>query len=325
MLKKFFIIFITIMCFMSTEVSYADESSFGFSSKLLPIEQKVDDSVSDYKLKVSPNEEITLPVKIKNETDNPMNILAEVKNSHTNSDGSLNYTSDENNLNSHISLKNIVKYKEMLKLEANEEKIINIKFKVPNEKFNGIILGGLNLKKIDLDNKMMIKNSFSYSYPILLVEDENATPAKLEFGDIHPELLSGKNTIKITLNNINNNLLNEASYSVAIKKKGTKKIIFKDRIKNVEFAPNAAFEHFVFMDKENYVSGDYTACVTVKSPYGDWNWNKDFYISKKKASELNRKSVNVGNRYKIPIPMWIVVILMFMCILVLLIKNKRLK
>lgn len=315
-LSRGLVIVIAILgSFLFSEQTSATTNQLVFTPKVNQTAGKIDDSQTDIKLKVTPGKTSYLSVDITNESDEKQTLSAGIFNAKTNTQGVINYTSQAFNLKNDMSLSKLVDYSEKIILKAKEKKEIRIAFAVPKQPFSGIIMGGLMIQQEPKESNDMIKNAFSFSIPIILIESETKLDAGLSFNEVKPELTGGKNAVKITLDNPVNNVLSEATYAVEITKKDSDKMIYEGKLDQVNFAPNMSFDYFILMGKDKYKAGEYTAHIKVTSPYGDWKWDEDFNIESQIAKKLNKESISV-EKMDITMKILIAVIILLVIIII---------
>lgn len=326
-LKLLVLVTVALSSFGLSKSVVASENRLNFTPTIKQTEQKMDDSQTDFKLKASAGDSVTVEVSVKNESDKPITLKASIKDAATNNQGLVNYTADQPVINKELSLAKLADYHEDIKLDGQEIKDIKVAIRLPKKAFSGILLGGLLIEQTpDKEAKGMIKNSFSYSIPIVVVESEDNIEADLAFNNVSPELSGGRNSLKISLDNPINNLLPEAHYSVAITEKGKEDTLYQDELKEMSFAPNNTFHHYVEMGKDAYKAGRYTAHIKVKSPYGKWQWDEDFEIKGEVAKKLNKESVSVKRMsLTMKIMIGVILLLLLLLLLVLYIMRKKLK
>ncbi|MDF0480213.1 DUF916 and DUF3324 domain-containing protein [Vagococcus sp. PNs007] len=330
-MKKIKTILVTVMsvafCTMSIESTQANENKLQFTPKLIQSKEKMDDSETDFKLKVKPNTDVSFSVDVTNESKEPIKMEAAIKDAATNNQGSINYASDKKVINDKVSLEKIADYHEEFELKSHEKKTLKVSFKTPKEPFDGIILGGLYIEqKPDEKSKEMIRNAFSYTVPVILVESEKNIDANLTFKSVTPELTGGRNALKVSLNNPVYNILPDAFYEVNVTKKGEDKSLYKDELKGMSFAPNSTFDHYILMGQDNYQAGDYTAHIKVSSDYGEWEWNEDFSIKSQTAKDLNEKSVSVKRMSTLmKVMIGLIILLILIIIIVITMMRRKLK
>lgn len=309
---------------MGVEETQANENKLQFTPKLIQSKEKMDDSETDFKLKVKPDTTVSFSVDVTNESKDPIKMQASIKDAATNNQGSINYASDKKVINDKLSLKKIADFNEEFELKSHEKKTLKVSFKTPKEPFDGIILGGLYLEqKPDEKSEEMIRNSFSYTVPVILVESEKNIDANLTFKNVAPELTGGRNALKVSLNNPVHNILPDAFYEVSVTKKGEDKALYKDELKGISFAPNSVFDHYVLMGQDNYEAGDYTAHIRVNSDYGEWKWDEDFTIKSQVAKDLNKESVSVKRMSTLMKFMIGIILLLILIIIVVVIMMRR--
>lgn len=274
--------------------THATENQLSFTTTVQQTKAKLDDATTDIKLKGHADSTVDLWVTVKNESQSNLHLEAKIKDAGTNNQGVIQYSSDQSVLNQALSLKKIANYEEVFTLAPGAVRDIKVTIQLPKKPFKGILLGGLQIKqKSEEDLDTMIKNSFSYSIPLVIVESEELLEAKLSFANVNPELTGGRNALKVSINNPISVLLSDATFKISVRKKNSDKVMYQERIEEVAFAPNSQFSHFLLMDNDTYEPGDYIADISVNSPYGEWKWHENFNIAKKVADKLNKESVSI--------------------------------
>lgn len=326
-LTKLVLVMVALSSFCLGKAVLASENKLNFTPTIKQTPQKMDDSQTDFKLKGEAGESVEVAVEVKNESNRTISLKTKMKDAATNNQGVVNYTSDQSVLNKELSLAKLANYSESFELKGKEKKEIKFSIPLPEKNFSGIVLGGLLIEQEpDKEAKGMIKNVFSYSIPVVVVESEENIEADLAFNSVKPELTGGRNALKISLDNPINNLLPEAKFQVSVTKKDGKETLYRDEIKEVNFAPNNTFHHYVDMGKDAYKAGEYTAHIKVNSPYGDWKWNEDFEIKGDVAKKLNKESISVQRMSRtMKIMIGIVILLLLLVLIIFYIMRKKLK
>lgn len=325
--KKVVLLAIALTSFGLGQSVLASENKLNFTPTIKQTEQKMDESQTDFKLKGEAGQSVEIAVDVKNESDHPISLKTKLKDAATNNQGVVNYTADQKVLTKEWSLAKMANYSEQFELKGKEKKEIKFSIPLPEKEFPGILLGGLLIEQEpDKEAKGMIKNAFSYSIPVVVVESETNIDADLTFNKVMPELIGGRNALKVSLDNPINNLLPEANYSVRVTKKGDKKVLYQDNIKNMSFAPNNTFHHYIEMGKDRYEAGTYTAHIKVNSPYGDWKWDELFEIKSDVAKTLNKESISVEHMsLTMKLMIGFILLLLLLLLIILIIMRKKLK
>ena len=324
-MKRYYLAIITMVVFFAGNMMsvLADENRMNFTPTVESSKGKMDESTSDIKLKGEPGETVVARVRIRNEANEPIKVVAQVHDAMTNGQGIMTYTGTREVLDPNFAASQWAKFKESYSLDPQEEKVVEVPITLPKEPFSGVVLGGLLLEQEAKDTDDMIKNVFSYSIPLLIIQDETNLEARLEKGGVKPELTNGRNALEISVKNPIRHVLPEADYKVSVTRRDEKKVLYEGHLEDVTFAPNNTFIYDLEMGKDAYQAGDYTAHIKIHSPYGDWEWDEPFTITKERGKELNRDSISVEKpNYLIPI-LIIIIILLVLLVIVLLWRRRH--
>jgi len=324
-------------------------SSMGFSvSPVLPENQR-NNGNTFFDLLVSPGQEQDISIIINNSTDEDFVVLVETVTASTNRNGDINYTPmgqmmDESLRN---SLEDIATVPEShYNVPANSNLQVPINLAIPNEPFDGIILGSIRVLREATEEERAaagsIVNQMAFVNVVRLVQDEGAEdiPADFELGDITAELINFRAGIVANIRNTQPKLVRGARSTAKIFPKGSDEAIFERVLVDLDFAPNSIFP-FSLIDEAGFgvEAGDYTAIISITYQDETWNFDRDFTIEPLAAAEANEGALNQGTQQRpmVPsdestygIPQWAIIgmtigVLILIGIIVLIIKSFRKK
>src|SRR5699024_5675800 len=108
------------------------------------------------------------------------------------------------------------------------------KVKMPTEKFNGVIAGGLNFKEkvtektevSEEDQGMSIQNEYSYVLALLLRQNQEVVRPELKLTAVSAAQVNHRNVINATLQNPQATYLNSLYVTAKVTKKGSDEVLY---------------------------------------------------------------------------------------------------
>ncbi len=325
-------IFLSIICiFLPIIRVFAVEYSV---NPIFPENQKEDIS-GYYSLMVKPGEKQTLEVDISNLEDEPLTVELAIINGMTTSFGTIEYSNVDNPLLP-IPLSSIASVESEVTIAPNEQKRINIDLTLPDQEFNGIILGALEIQeKIDestMDDEGVagVLNRGRYIIAINLKENEEKVDLDIDLVDAKAGSLEGKNAILLNIENPKPQIIDRFYVDARITKKGSKEVLYKQTRKDMQMAPNSSFDYPIFLGTQPLKAGNYVAYIAASAQGGyEWDLEKEFTITKEQADEFNRLSVLDLDEDKSIMPSIIIAVIIILVIIgisfIVIKKNKQSK
>jgi len=351
MLKQYKYVFLTAFIVLSlTFVMHITKAtSLGFAvSPVLPDNQRNNGSTF-LDLLVTPGQEQDISIIISNSTNEDISVLVETVTASTNRNGDINYTPMGAIMD--VTLKNaledIAKVPEShYNIPANANLEVPIRFTIPKEPFDGIVLGSIRVLREPTEEERAaagsIVNQMAFVNAVRLVQDENAEdiPADFELGHITAELINFRAGIVANIRNTQPKLVRGARSTAKIFPQGSDEAIFERVMDDLDFAPNSIFP-FSLIDEAGYgiEAGDYSAIISVTYQNETWNFEQDFSIEPWAAATVNEGALNQETQQRpmvsieestYDIPQWAIIgmvigVLILIGIIVLIIKAFRKK
>ncbi len=112
-------------------------------------ENQVDKNQTYFDLKMEPGQKQTLQVQMKNDTDKEVVVETHANAAITNSNGITDYSVIDPQLDSTLKIpfSKIAKVQKETKIPAKSTVTLDVNIEMPNESFDGVILGGLYFKE----------------------------------------------------------------------------------------------------------------------------------------------------------------------------------
>lgn len=236
-----------------------------------------------FELKVKPGDKQTLVTKVTNETNKKIIVQVKLSNATTSSAGIINYgpNKEEQVGKNIISITDIVDSPTQIKLKPKETKKIEFKLKVPKKEFDGIILGGIQLKELEEEKKdkskegASLKNEYSYIYSLSLRENDKK---------IKPEFTSSgamyEQGAYVILNNEKPIIASKVNVETILMKKDSDAVLQDFKVVDYRFAPNSVLT-LPLEGTEELPLGDYQTKTTVSMDDQKWEFSGKFKVTKK--------------------------------------------
>lgn len=270
--------------------------------EVIPVrsKQQANQAVTYYDFKLMPGQQTAITVNIKSTSDKPITIATTVSKATTNINGVVEYKSFKQNKSSQLPFdigQIVTTEQHQIKLQPGEVKPVTYQIKLPDQAFDGEVVGGLNfLKKADqtitsAGHGMGVKNEYAYTIALVLHGQHPITQNQLRLDQITTSQINNRNVISLPLNNSTAAFLNKVATQVTIYRKGQTQARYTQGNTNGQIAPNSIYALPVRIGDTKFKAGSYTAKVKVTSKEQHWQFTQDFTITGKQARHYNQKAV----------------------------------
>ncbi|AUJ87416.1 DUF916 and DUF3324 domain-containing protein [Enterococcus sp. CR-Ec1] len=296
MMKRFKQLFFLSFFFllMIPKVYASEDGNFSVS----PLNPETGEPQSSYyDLKVEPGDEIALEVTIMNSSSKEMKIKVEANNATTNSNGITSYLkSEERDSSLKVSFEDMVTIEnDEITVVANSNSKAVIVVTVPDESFQGEILGGLRFSEIKekqgSDNERVITNNITYTVGVLLRESENQVDPEMVMHDVITEQRNYRNYISVNMQNRAPRMIQSLKIKAQVFDKKTNELRYEASNDSMRMAPNSNFYFGISLEDKKFVPGEYMMAVEGEADGSNFSFNKTFTISSGDVREYNRNSV----------------------------------
>lgn len=284
--KKRFSIVLTLLISLFIQVSvYANDAGFGVTP-ILPSNQI--DSSSYFNLRVKPGQEQTLELKVTNTSNEPLQIELLLSYATTSPNGLILYTETEEGkkdpslqhpLTSIVSIQD-----KIVTVQPNSEMIVPLLLTMPAEPFDGVILGGIQARKLNPEASsaqgVAIANEFAYVVGIAISETNVTISPQLLLTHLKPIFYDNSVAIQAALQNPKPIIMKRMHVKADFYTQGSSQILFTYENSDVDMAPNSNMDYLIKWEPEKMKSGDYTVVLTISKDEDSWQWSKDFTITK---------------------------------------------
>lgn len=294
LIKKMMLVLILAFTGLSFgQLAFADSNDFS----VIPVlpENQNPDIPSYFDLTVTPNQQQTLQVKIKNNSDESVKYKLYVNTATTNQNGIIDYSiSDfEKDESMKLSLKDCITLKEpLVEVPANSVKEVSLELNIPEAPFQGIALGGITVEPIAEEGNEGVNNLFTRTLAIQIAESNKEIVPELYGGDVLISQENLRNNIKFELRNSTPTIVSKVKAEISITKQGDKQPILEQTKEHLSFAPNSKFSLMTEWNGQ-FESGKYVYNINLKDDAGNqWEFDKEFEIKSEEAEKLNATSVD---------------------------------
>lgn len=303
--------------------SYADSTESAYSVSANIPEFQINKSLSYFDLLLSPKQQESISIHLKNNSQEEAKYFIDVNNAATNSNGVIDYgqTDLKKDSSAKYVLNQLVTPKNQeVTLKADEEKDVSFHVTMPDKSFAGVILGGIHISKKDSESQKVegtaIRNKYAYVIGIKLQNDTKKDAPDLKLRSVKPGLQNSYTTIFANIQNPKSTIISKIAIDAKITKKSSDKILYETKKDQLSIAPNTNFDFPISLDKQEMAAGDYTVTIDVKEGNTNkaWHLTKDFTIKAEKAKKINQAAVT--DKQGIP---YLPIIISIGCLLVLII------
>lgn len=306
----FAIIFILFSMTIST-ISQASEIDFSVKA-ILPENQRSKE-ISYFDLRVVPGKTQTISVELINETEAEIVVYASANSAITNDNGIVDYSYKDakKDASAGFTFSEIAKMPKEIILPKKSNKIIDCVIEMPQDAFDGYVLGGLYFEqKEDKEAKsqgaLAVGNRFSYVVGVLLSTDKEVQP-ELALNRVKTTQINGNNAVIMNIQNKKPAMIKTLQLDAKLYYEDEAKPRYENHQESLTMAPNTNFNYKIDLKDQPFVAGEYTVKIKANDGYKDWTWEKTFKIKEKEAKKFNATAINLPPEQKNQFP-WTLII-----------------
>lgn len=307
---------------------YAEDNQATYFVKPVIAENQRKDVTDYFDIQLMPKKQQELNLQIFNNTDEAITFSTMMENAITNDHGVIEYQHKEKEYDESLKYKltDLAKVEKTIVVEGNSVGNVEMTITMPDEEFDGIILGGIRVSEETEDSQKQsgISNIFSYVIPIKLWQNDIAIPNKLNFNGITIGQKNVQNAIKAKLQNPQPSILRDLSLEAKIYKKKDDSI-YSETQEVMKLAPNSSFNYSISLGDKKITAGEYRLELTATAENFNETWKEDFEITGSVAKALNDEIVFKKKINKETYILVIAFVLSILTIGYLLYRQKKLK
>lgn len=295
---------IVVGLFVSNGIVSASEASSEVDFNIQPIlpTNQIDRGNSFFDLQVKAGDTQTIKVQINNFSKEEQKFSIKINRAETNGNVIIDYsgTTTEKRLSDKENIEKWVKYPESVTIPGEKAGIVSIEVSVPKEKFDGIILGGIQISRdISKEKKSGLSTDYDYILGLMLTENDKKIEPDLKLLKVSPKVISNNAGLNVTMQNPQPiNISKVQMVGHIYKEDDQEKPVITREIKEGGIAPSSTFDINFFNgavgETKPLDPGDYLLKLDFKDESGkEWHFEKKFTISKKEAEVVNTQVFTV--------------------------------
>ncbi|HAP3860891.1 TPA: DUF916 and DUF3324 domain-containing protein [Enterococcus faecalis] len=310
-----------IICFIAilpADGAYAADMAYSVKANLPENQRNNEHTYFD--LFMQPKQKQTISITFENHSENPIELEVNYHAAQTNDNGVIDYKGTKKRKDSSLGydLKELITGVQTVKLNGNEKKEVPYTITMPEQKFEGILLGGFHIHKKDKEastnQKVQIKNDYSYVIGLQLTETEQNVTPELKLNTVEPGLNNYRTTLFVNLQNTAATMITDMTVTAEVYKENGTEVLHKTIKNNQSMAPNSNYDFPISWNNQVFQPGKYRLKLNaIDKANHQWSFNQDFEI-KDNVKKYNEEAVNIKeqtnkNDYIIHILVFVLVVM----------------
>lgn len=259
--------------------TFAKADTGGYAVKAVLPENQMNENVSYFDLMVAPGQSQTLCVVIKNKQNEEIKVAVEANTAFSNSNGLIEYSyTDARDASLKVDFaKIVVPVETVVTVPAGGEAIAEFLLTVPEEPFEGDMLGGFMFTKLDQGNNaegmgVSIQNIFQYVIGVRLRESDQAVTPAFELVGAEEDAVKTQSLL-IHLRNPQPIIASGMKLDVHIYPEDGSEAAYTFEGGHIAMAPNSAMAYNLRLGFEDKLeSGAYRVSVTLRFKEDTWHF-----------------------------------------------------
>ncbi|MED3687101.1 DUF916 and DUF3324 domain-containing protein [Bacillus thuringiensis] len=323
------------VCILGLFVVKVEAADMKYSIEANIPENQLDKNLTYFDLKMEPGKKQTISLKLKNHSDKIANFSIEPHTAATNRNGVIDYSKklEKKDSSMKYSFEELITGETKHTLQPNEEKNVEFTIQMPEESYDGIILGGFYIhKEVDTaakekEKSVQIKNDYSYVIGVKLSETLKELEPRLQLNEVKPNLENYRTVVTANLQNTKSVIVSGLNVDAKVYKKGSNSVLHETNKEGMSMAPNSNFDFAINWDNQELKPGKYHLKLAAKDKMDrTWEFEKDFEIKGKESKSLNKEAVELkddNTKLYIIIGACVLLISILLVVLVIIMKKKN--
>lgn len=266
---------------------------------LLP-DNQVNSDVTYFDIAMDKGQEQSLEVIVFNSSDQEIKVSVATNFAATNRNGLITYDGsiEQYDQSMQFLFSEIAKPRdEELTVAPGELLVTYIDIDLPDESFDGQILGGIYFTLLEdeeeLEGAVGFVNEYSYAIGVNITEKDNNTVVtpQLELREVKPELINHRTGIQTTFANITPILISQLEFEGRIYRQDSEEALYTRTVQPFSVGPNNLFHFPVSLEDKPLKPGDYVFRGHAKNDDHQWEFEQTFSISEEESNTINDQAV----------------------------------
>lgn len=305
----------------------AAENEVGYSVQAILPENQKNPKVTYFDLQVEPGKQQDLQVQIFNHENTELTVEITPTAASTNRNGLIVYEDREKfDASLKYPLPELVDMESStVTIPAEETKVVTVQLTVPEETFDGVILGGLHFEKVPEEDPesneegISIENRYAYVIGLQLSENDEPVEPQLEQKSIEPSLVNYRTAVIAQIQNPQPLLMGGVEISAQVFEEKSTAPIKEQKMEDVSFAPNSTMDFVIDWENRSLEPGDYRLEMAAVEGDKIWEWSETFTITGE-ASEISAEAVELEEELFDPMILFIVIGVLILMVIILTVK-----
>ncbi len=281
--------------------SKVEASQSGFTIEAVPNKYQTNKSLTYFDVMLGANKTSTLQVKVTNQTNKVITLLAQPNTGYTSDSGTESY--DKSNLNAKESsasyqLQTLFGGNQQVTVPAKASKIVSFNLKMPAQAFDGVMEGAFYFLRTDTNQSsskskgLTINNRFAMALGVVVRSTGIADKADFKLGKIDVGRISADKfspAVKVNIINPAKTWTRGMKITSQVTKDG--KVLYETNKTEAGMAPQSNFNYAITTNHQALQSGTFHLKMVIELEGKKWVFDKDFTITKERAEAVNKDSV----------------------------------
>ncbi|MDR2464779.1 MAG: DUF916 and DUF3324 domain-containing protein [Streptococcaceae bacterium] len=285
MKKGLTIMGIVFACFFLGNLAFADAE---YNIEAVTSNHQLDKKKSYFDLRVKPGEEFDIELFINNTSKQDASFTVDANTATTNPALNINYSQKNPELDKSMRFV----FSKMAKVDRRKvtipptsRKKVVIHLKIPNERFNGMVLGGIHVRReLNAAEKETsgYVNRFSYVKGVKLTQNDGLVEGDLKLLDVVGEEQHNRIKVKSLIQNPTSAAIGPLKWVCTMTNKQTGILVKEQEQDQAVIAPNTQFPYYLDFDPGKLKTGSYHLKIVATLQTGkEWVLERDFDVTLK--------------------------------------------
>lgn len=302
--SKTAVILISFLLALWPDMNVCAETN-GFSVRAIIPDNQVDKRQTYFDLRIEPGARQTIQVVIDNSRSEDMAVRIQLNPASTGRNGLIVYSEpDVRDESLKVAIQDVASLKQdVITVPASGSATVDIEIKMPEEEFDGTVLGGIVVTEERSKNNLQategvtLENIVTYVIGLKITENENTVTPDFELISFIPKLINYKTSIAITLRNAAPLIVKDMTVDAKVYRSGTDTPLHGLSLESSEMAPLSTGDFIIDWGNTEMKAGTYRLKMTVRYGGQEWNWDEEFTIADE-VREINSGAVGLERDYR---------------------------
>jgi len=254
-----------------------------------------------FNLELESGAQDSLGLILNNTSTVSIDVQVSAHTAYTNVNGVVEYGKDAEEPNPTLTypITTLLDVPDIMTLAPGETREVAILLTMPEESFEGILVGGLKIEEI-LDDEasleaeaLAVENKFSYVIGVVARNSSEEVTPDLELLEVFADQLNYRNVISATIQNYTPTFVNQLEIEAQVRALGETEVLYEANKSDMQMAPNSHFNYPIRLNGERFRSGEYVLNMTARSGDYEWSWEQTFTVDQETARRLNNEDVTL--------------------------------